>query len=88
MVLRVPVGAEPARLALGGLVRVIGHVAVLVPGDGRVFFWEPKRLRLRIFAVAGRVVRGRRLLLRLAGRWPWAPDLITAASRLHALAPG
>jgi Transposase DDE domain group 1 len=33
--------------------------------------WEPKRLRLRIFAVAGRLVRGgRRLRLRLAGRWP------------------
>ena len=35
--------------------------------------WEPKRLRLRIFAVAGRLVRGgRRLRLRLAERWPWA----------------
>ena len=33
--------------------------------------WEPKRLRLRIFAVAGRLVRGgRRLRLRLAARWP------------------
>ena len=31
--------------------------------------WEPKRLRLRIFAVAGRLVRsGRRLRLRLAER--------------------
>ena len=35
--------------------------------------WEPKRLRLRVFAVAGRLVRGgRRLRLRLAERWPWA----------------
>ena len=35
--------------------------------------WEPKRLRLRIFAVAGRLARGgRRLRLRLAERWPWA----------------
>jgi hypothetical protein len=33
--------------------------------------WEPKRLRLRIFTVAGRLVRGgRRLRLRLAARWP------------------
>ena len=33
--------------------------------------WEPKRLRLRLFSVAGRLARGgRRLRLRLAGRWP------------------
>jgi hypothetical protein len=36
--------------------------------------WEPKRLRLRLFSVAGRLVRGgRHLRLRLAQRWPWAP---------------
>ena len=35
--------------------------------------WEPKRLRLRIFTCAGRIVRGgRRLKLRLAASWPWA----------------
>ncbi len=35
--------------------------------------WEPKRLRLRIFTCAGRIVRGgRRLRLRLAASWPWA----------------
>ena len=40
-------------------------------GDARR--WEPKRLRLRLFSVAGRIVRGgRRLRLRLAQRWPWA----------------
>jgi hypothetical protein len=51
--------------------------------------WEPKRLRLRLFAVAGRIVRGgRRLRLRLAGRWPWAIQVTAALSRLHALAPG
>jgi hypothetical protein len=34
--------------------------------------WELKRLRLRIFSVAGRLVRGgRRLRLRLAEHWPW-----------------
>lgn len=38
--------------------------------------WEPKRLRLRILAVAGRIVRsGRRRLLRLPRGWPWS-DLI------------
>src|SRR5690349_8623469 len=42
--------------------------------------WEPKRLRLRLFSAAGRLVKGgRRLRLRLAARWKWA-DLITAAT--------
>jgi Transposase DDE domain group 1 len=51
--------------------------------------WEPRRLRLRIFAVAGRLVRGgRRLRLRLAARWPWAAQIIAAITRLYALAPG
>jgi len=51
--------------------------------------WEPKRLRLRIFAVAGRLARGgRRLRLRLAGRWPWAGQITAAVSRLQALPAG
>ena len=51
--------------------------------------WEPRRLRLRIFSAAGRLVRGgRRLRLRLAERWPWASQITTAHARLHALAPG
>ena len=34
--------------------------------------WEPKRLRFRILAVAGRIVRsGRRQRLRLPREWPW-----------------
>jgi hypothetical protein len=34
--------------------------------------WEPKRLRFRILAVAGRVIRtGRRKRLRLPRHWPW-----------------
>ncbi|MFG1977304.1 IS1380 family transposase, partial [Nonomuraea fuscirosea] len=48
--------------------------------------YEPKRLRLRLFAVAGRLVRGgRRVRLRLASRWPWARDILTALNRLQAL---
>ena len=49
--------------------------------------WEPKRLRLRLLAVAGRVITtGRRRILRLSKRWPWA-DLVTGGhSRLAALA--
>ena len=47
--------------------------------------WEPKRLRLRVFAVAGRLASsGRRLRLRLAERWPWAGELTAAATRLSA----
>jgi len=38
--------------------------------------WEPKRLRLRLLAVAGRIIRsGRRRFLRLPRGWPWS-DLI------------
>jgi hypothetical protein len=57
-----------------------------LPGKARR--WEPKRLRLRLFSAAGRIVRGgRRLRLRIAATWPWAPDITTAVSRLQALAP-
>jgi hypothetical protein len=51
--------------------------------------WEPKRLRLRLFSAAGRIVRsGRRLRLRIAATWPWANQLTAALTRLQALAPG
>jgi hypothetical protein len=51
--------------------------------------WEPKRLRLRILATAGRIVRGgRRLRLRLATRWPWTRDITAAIGRIQALASG
>jgi hypothetical protein len=56
-------------------------------GDARR--WEPKRLRLRLFSVAGRIVRGgRRLRLRLAARWPWARLITAAVSHLQALPSG
>ncbi len=48
---------------------------------------EPKRLRLRIFSVAGRVVRsGRRHVLKIANDWPWAGQITSAHARLAALA--
>ena len=57
--------------------------------DGAARAWEPKRLRLRLFTTAGRLVRGgRRLRLRLAATWPWAPQLTAAITRLQAYAPG
>jgi hypothetical protein len=52
--------------------------------------WEPKRLRLRIFSIAGRLARsGRRTVLHLATHAPWAGLLIEALTTLRALAePG
>ena len=57
--------------------------------DGPARAWEPKRLRLRLFSAAGRLIRsGRRLRLRIAASWPWVTCLITAITRLQALACG
>jgi hypothetical protein len=48
--------------------------------------WEPKRLRFRLLAVAGRIIRsGRRRRLRLPRGWPWN-DLIDTG--WAALQPG
>jgi hypothetical protein len=48
--------------------------------------YEPKRLRLRILAVAGRIVRtARRRLLKIDPAWPWAEVITTAHARLAAL---
>ncbi len=56
---------------------------------GQARRWEPKRLRLRLFSVAGRLARGgRRLRLRLAQRWPWAGQITAAVTRLQALPSG
>jgi hypothetical protein len=51
--------------------------------------WEPRKLRLRVFSAAGRIVRGgRRLRLRIAARWPWAEQITAGITRIQALAPG
>jgi hypothetical protein len=56
---------------------------------GAARWWEPKRLRLRLFSAAGRITRGgRRHWLRLAARWPSTPVITTAIDRLASLAPG
>ncbi len=50
--------------------------------------WEPKRLRLRLLHVAGRLIRtGRREHLRLPRGWPWTDLLLHGHTRLAALAP-
>jgi hypothetical protein len=47
---------------------------------------EPKRLRLRLFGVAGRVVRtARRAVLKIPAQWPWAEHLTDAHARLAIL---
>ena len=57
--------------------------------EGKARRWETKQLRLRLFSAAGRLIRGaRRLRLRIAATWPWATQITTAITRLHALAPG
>lgn len=48
--------------------------------------WEPKRLRLRLLAVAGRIITtSRRRILRLSQRWPWADLVVGGHRRLTAL---
>jgi hypothetical protein len=48
--------------------------------------WEPKRLRLRLFSAAGRLVKGgRRQRLRLPASWRWADPIASAITRLQML---
>ena len=50
---------------------------------------EPKRLRYRLFHVAGRIAsHARGVRLRLPRSWPWADVLVTAFQRLKALPSG
>lgn len=45
-----------------------------------------KKIRRRIYNLTGRLVRtGRRLLLRIPRRWPWAGEITAALQRLRAL---
>ncbi|MFT4296110.1 MAG: IS1380 family transposase [Micropruina sp.] len=46
--------------------------------------WEPKRLRLRILAVTGRIIcTGRRRRLRLPRDWPWNQLIDTGWTTIH-----
>lgn len=50
--------------------------------------YEPKRLRLRILAVAGRLIRtGHCRLLKIPHDWPWAEQITTAHTRLATFPP-
>ncbi|MDX2828663.1 IS1380 family transposase [Streptomyces ipomoeae] len=53
---------------------------------GQSRLWEPRRLRLRLFSVAGQLVTtGRRRILRLARHWPWTREITDALERLAPL---
>jgi len=57
--------------------------------DGPARRREPKRLRLRVFAVVGRLVHGgRRLRPRLAWHWPWASQITAAITPLQVYPSG
>ena len=61
------------------------HLA-LAGTDART--WEPKRLRLRLLSVAGRIVRtARRRFMRLPRDWPWTDAVLAGHRRLAALSP-
>jgi len=63
--------------------------AQLLALDGPAQRWEPKRIRLRLFSAAARLVTtGRQRRLRIAATWPWATQLTQAITRVQALAPG
>jgi hypothetical protein len=48
--------------------------------------WEPRRLRLRLFSAAARIVTtARRRHLRFARHWPWTDVITDALARLEAL---
>jgi hypothetical protein len=48
--------------------------------------WEPKRLRHRIFSLAGRIARhARQTVIHLAAHHPWASLTAAAINRLRAL---
>ena len=50
--------------------------------------WEPKKLRYRIFTIPATMARtGRRVVLHLSNRSPWADLTAHGLTRLGALAP-
>ncbi len=59
---------------------------MLAFGDDPARRWEPKRLRLRLFSIAGRIARhARRIHLRLSANAPHVDLLTTALTRLAKL---
>jgi hypothetical protein len=67
-------------------VDITAWMQLLALHDHQARRWEPKRLRYRLFSVPAVLARtGRRVLLHLADRSPWAQLVANAAARLRAL---
>jgi hypothetical protein len=63
----------------------LGTAARPSPAPGTAV--EPKRLRLRLFSIAGRLARSRRrTVLHLSAHAPWAAFLVEAITNVRALA--
>ena len=59
------------------------QMLALTGTDARI--WEPKRLRLRLFAIAGRITRrSRRTRLQLSAHAPFGHLITTGLARLKA----
>jgi hypothetical protein len=59
------------------------QMLTLTPHEARR--WEPKRLRLRLFSIAGRLARtGRSVQLHLSRHAPWASLVLDALTALSA----
>ena len=68
---------------------LVSWARILLLGGTELEHCEPKRLRYRLFHVAGRIVRhARGVCLRLPKNWPWAATLATAFAKLRALTVG
>ena len=78
--------ANEAWLELVLIAQDLLHWAQALLLDGQLARAEPKRLRYRLLHTAGRITHtGRRTVLHLPARWPWATALIAAYTRLRAL---
>jgi len=67
-------------------VEVTAWMQMLALTDDPARRWEPKRLRLRLFAIAGRIAHhGRKVHMRLSAHAPWIDLVITALTRLNAI---
>jgi len=64
-------------------VELAAWTQMLASTDHEARRWEPTRLRLRLYSIAGLIARhARRVHLRLAGHAPWADLVLTAYQRL------
>lgn len=67
-------------------VELTAWMKMLALADHPARRWEPKRLRLRLFSIAGRIARhARRTHLRLSAHAPWGELIQTTLIRLAAL---